>query len=87
MNTAKLSVAAVATSLLAFAFSTQATANELTQGVAAAAGQWIAAQGNAAVQEIEKELKEHLRRSLQPLLPMPAPGNKPRSADAVTTTY
>lgn len=44
-----------------------------TQGVAArmaaGVGQWIAAQGNAALREIGEDLKQDLADQLEPLLP------------------
>ncbi|HEX4870982.1 MAG TPA: hypothetical protein VFV27_01595 [Nevskiaceae bacterium] len=53
----------------------------LAQRAATGVGYWIAAQGNAALREIQREFEQQLRQTLQPLLPDAAPA----SAGAVET--
>lgn len=59
-----------------------AAADELGQRAATGVGQVIAAQGNAALEQIRRELQQRIEQTLQPLTPGPqgladAPGPDP----------
>ena len=48
-------------------------------------GHWIASQGNQALIEIRKDLRENLTKSLKPLLSKPAEAAATAAAPATTT--
>lgn len=65
-------------------FSTQAAESTGPQ-VAATLGQWIAAQGNAALKEIQGDLLQQFHQNLAPLMPVQEHGSnegaRPRQVD------
>lgn len=71
------------TALIGASVTAQADDNFLTQRVATGVGRIIAAQGNAALNQIREELREVLNRSVEPLPPESADTAAPAS---VTTT-
>ena len=70
----------VLATLLASAVFSQSVAAQapLTTRVVTGVGGWIAMQGNEALREIRKQLEREVVDHLQPLLPMPQPGEKPQ---------
>jgi hypothetical protein len=71
LNTARRFRPLAAAVLLCASFGSQA-ADGAAVRAASGVGQWIAAQGNAALREIGQELRDGLREQLRPLLPQPA---------------
>ena len=67
----------IAATLIALSLGTATTAVNAEEGLAIraayAVGAMIAAQGNAALVEIRREVKETLIQQLKPYLPNPAP--------------
>ena len=51
----------------------QAPGARLATGV----GQWIAAQGNAALREIREDFRKRMNETFKPVLPAPAPAAQP----------
>lgn len=72
----RIGAALVALSFSAFA-GTAAADEGIATRTAVAVGHIIAAQGNAALVEIRRELKDALLEQVKPLLPKPAPEAQP----------
>lgn len=73
----------IAAALVALSLGTATTAVNADEGfalrAAATVGSVIAAQGNAALAEIRREVKESLVQQLKPFLPQPAPAVPPQA--------
>lgn len=63
---------AIGIALLGASGSAQASDGIGSRSVAAGVGQWIAAQGNAALRELGHDLRDHIGDQIRPLLPQPA---------------
>ena len=70
-NTYKMLPRLAAIGLLMLGFAGTATAGDLGQRVSTGVGQIIAAQGNAALEQIREDLRERIEQTLQPLTPAP----------------
>lgn len=86
MNThIRKTLTALATAGLLLGLNSGAQAGEpLGQHVSAGVGQTIAAQGNAALEQIREDLRDHIEQTLQPLTPGPqglADGREPDTAE------
>ena len=67
----------VAAALVLSAFSGLASADSLPSRTAGALGAAIASQGNAALIQIKRELKESALQAMKPFLPAVTPATKP----------
>lgn len=63
---------AIGIALLGGSWSALASDSVGSRNIAAGVGQWIAAQGNAALRELGHDLREHIDDQIRPLLPQPA---------------
>lgn len=63
---------AIGIALLGGSWSALASDGVGSRNIAAGVGQWIAAQGNAALRELGHDLREHIDDQIRPLLPQPA---------------
>ena len=63
---------AIGIALLVASGSAQASDGIGSRNIAAGVGQWIAAQGNAALRELGHDLRDHIGDQIRPLLPQPA---------------
>jgi hypothetical protein len=71
-NSLKLARPLIAAALL-FASAGSQAADGLTMRGASGVGTWIAAQGNAALREIDGDLRQQLHERIKPLLPQREP--------------